>query len=563
MKKNSLLLLLLILLIPCFVKADMGMPELKEYEVIVTKKDGIDLIDYNDEVITTIPYETELVISYETFKDGILYGETNYKNKYGYINLDNVAIKDEKFNLEDYKWYYESGEITVIKTGAKLYKGPAFKYGYVDKDMEIEKDTILKYKYRDEQWAYVSYEGKTGWIFVNNNYISDSQEIYTATKLNNNKTIYTVKDINLYSDPRLTEKLDKVIPAFTELEYNVFTSIQPKEPIVFVDFDGTKGWLSIGESYPENDAKFSLENYPKLNALDSINMEYKLISSKEIPIYKDMNLTEKIGSIKQNDDFVEIYYFIGENTPTYVNVKGVKGWVALDHDNNQIAKKDESEIIAIEEIAVYSTPSRSKASIGTIKPNEEVKVKYSIYDNSDNYLYIESPTIKGWALVKFGEYSNAYTYIIELTNDVNIYSKPDQNSEKSKEILKKGTELDIKYTTYNYGVLWYYVDYNGIQGWIDQSMVAEVEPEIEDPEPEEKPQIIKDKNKEDKKEEKMSKTQIALLGIGVAVVISITAIVSIVTIKKKKSKKITEIIENKEDNKEIKEPTTEKDEEDN
>ena len=53
MKKFKVLLISLLLL-PCMVKADMGAPEMKPYEMVVTNPEGIDYYD-TDELVGMFP----------------------------------------------------------------------------------------------------------------------------------------------------------------------------------------------------------------------------------------------------------------------------------------------------------------------------------------------------------------------------------------------------------------------------------------------------------------------------------------------------------------------------
>ena len=52
--------LIVILMFPLLVLADVGAPELGDYDVIISNKDGASLYDYNYNVIDKIPYDTKM-----------------------------------------------------------------------------------------------------------------------------------------------------------------------------------------------------------------------------------------------------------------------------------------------------------------------------------------------------------------------------------------------------------------------------------------------------------------------------------------------------------------------
>ncbi len=145
------------------VKADMGAPSISPYEVRVTKTEGTTLT--NEEKNTKAPYDTILKVNYEYLENGIMFGEVEWNKEIYMVKLsDTEVIKQEEgnpqnFDREEMKYVY--------KEGAYLYKGPSKIYGKVDGEIMIPVGAKIKVSIRneDEIWAYVTYEGVSGWIY--------------------------------------------------------------------------------------------------------------------------------------------------------------------------------------------------------------------------------------------------------------------------------------------------------------------------------------------------------------------------------------------------------------
>jgi len=179
MKKIISLILTSILVLPIFVHADMGAPEIKPYEAYVVKADGADYYEnYCDnsecgyKKVGKLDYDTQIKVDYEQDIDGKIYAQFNMGEDIYYIlTKDIIPIVDE-FNFEpdsedDYVYKLDNySEITVLKSeGINMHKGPA--NAYTEIGPIIPKGTKLKYIYNaGDIWLYVEYEGTTGWISI-------------------------------------------------------------------------------------------------------------------------------------------------------------------------------------------------------------------------------------------------------------------------------------------------------------------------------------------------------------------------------------------------------------
>ncbi len=95
-RKKLLIVALLFLLFPIIVLADMDSPEITSYEVRVTSINGINLVDWDGQIITTIAYDTILKITMEEHRDGILYGATETNKNWGYVKLLDTTLVKKK-----------------------------------------------------------------------------------------------------------------------------------------------------------------------------------------------------------------------------------------------------------------------------------------------------------------------------------------------------------------------------------------------------------------------------------------------------------------------------------
>ena len=179
MKKKLLIILIGILLLsPGYIKANHTSPSTIMYKAVITKKDGFKC---NDK--TTIPYGTIVMISeYYSINDEPSlsieeYETTEEEQEHcnNDINYSDFELYTKDFNIMDYnedsgiRSFSSIKEVLILsKKGVKLYKGPSFSYDVIE---TIPGGSKLNTKYYVENkegksWVYVSYNGKTGWIYL-------------------------------------------------------------------------------------------------------------------------------------------------------------------------------------------------------------------------------------------------------------------------------------------------------------------------------------------------------------------------------------------------------------
>ena len=207
-----------ILLFPLFVYADMGAPNPRESKVIVSNDNGANLYNWDKELITTIPSDTIIYISYEFTIDGELYAEVYYENEYGMIRLSDVKHFEEKVDPETYSENKSNRKYYSLEE-TYIYKGPSRAYSKEKKT--IPKGEILEYKYYAEKyylnteepaWIYVKYDGVSGWVYTYSFYEQGDYDIEsTLVEYVEDGSLITMEsDIPVFSDKGLTDQIGKL-----------------------------------------------------------------------------------------------------------------------------------------------------------------------------------------------------------------------------------------------------------------------------------------------------------------------------------------------------------------
>ena len=157
----------------CFisnVKADMLIPQ---FDVYVSNEAGAQ-VKSGDNVVATIPYNTELKLLSKQYDKNISY--VMYEGNEVIINNSDIKVVNTTFEKE-------SGHVlgtpqhfkVLVDAGLEMYTGPSeIFYSKVD-GVVIPKNTEVEYKYidyalnEDEKFVYVTYNGMNGWVHINMN----------------------------------------------------------------------------------------------------------------------------------------------------------------------------------------------------------------------------------------------------------------------------------------------------------------------------------------------------------------------------------------------------------
>lgn len=335
MKKYFIFLLIMFMFLPNLVLAKGEPPVYINYKVKVTNKDGITLKTgtTSEDKNIKIPYDTVLEITYEYEENGKLYGNVEYDNNIGMIEISDVELLDKEINLDKYKTEVEN-KIYVFDKGVYLYNGPSKAYGIVN-NTEIPVGTVLTYTYGDEAWAYVTYNGLKGWIYV---YTYDNviyeKGAHVAISYDNKK-IYTLKNIELIDSPLTNNKKNITIPELVTATYKYVYSPEPLTLYYYIKYEDKEGWY-----------KYKPLEIAELNDEDFIVNAYE-----DGDIYEKPSLDSKVlGSIKKDEEYNLIAISLNDNIDdnsyeswTYIKYKDIKGWLHYIEKGKEVTDKKDIE----------------------------------------------------------------------------------------------------------------------------------------------------------------------------------------------------------------------------
>lgn len=359
MKKLKLLLIALFM-IPCIVKADMGAPEIKQYEMVVIATDGVDYYPSDDAVSPSghLDKDEKITITYEYNNT---YSFNTSDDKSGVLkDLDGVKVVNEVVDPTKEKEDSAIGKNTTSKKaivnaekGVDIKKGPSNAYDTV---AHIKKGEKLKYDYYTDTHIYVNYNGKKGWIEILDKKV-------------------------------LIESNDKYI-ARNEVEMSCATI--PKNTILKPTYE-TDMW-SHNYLIKYEDCEELVDIFKSSDLLYIDNSKAVAKSDLDVYEYND-NGGNKITTIPSGSNFTEnaSYGEMGEDTSyLYVTYDGKKGWVKTNYDNYEInynEQEDEEESEEIEEAAEEIVEEEQEETTGD-KEEKIVEKKKEKKSSSTDYVLI-------------------------------------------------------------------------------------------------------------------------------------------------------------------------------
>ena len=467
MKKKLLIILIGILLLsPNYIKANHTSPSTIMYKAVITKKDGFKC---NNKTI--IPYGTIVTISeyyrindepslsieeYETTEE-----EQEHCNND--INYSDFELYTKDFNIMDYnedsgiRSFSSIKEVLILsKKGVKLYKGPSFSYDVIE---TIPSGTKLNTKYYVEcwegkSWVYVSYNGKTGWIYLltydvaygpekEENIVVSSfmdelegntlinEYYYTGGSIEYQGMMYYVKyKDKMYFVSHLASKFEKTITLKNNTKfYEYGDSIDAKGTIpkgteiktlysygyeedfwYYVLYNEKKVWILLSEEefdeyfYAEDENENENENdYYK----DSISIENINFLSNEIKLNERLNINIKINNNSNTN--VEKILLIFKN------------------------KKDENKLIYLNDI-----DTKPYINIDSnLFENGELNLKYVRLEMND-----ESKTR---LLYSVNDIKNKNNYKLNIINEKNSNVEDNNNTEETKKKIEEIHKINNKH----------------------------------------------------------------------------------------------------------------------
>ena len=360
MKNIKKILIIMLLLVPCFVKADMSAPTIRPLEIVVVNPNGVDYYsDYQTEnVAGHLNNNQKVYILSERYGYGIgeeytsEAGYSSYRD-IGYIkSLDGFVIVEDKplnpatiENDGTIEKYSKSKSAKVYAdSGVDLREGPSIFY---KKITHIPKGTIVSYNYAYKSesgivYIYAEYNGKSGWL-----------DILDKQVLIQNDTQYIFKDD-------------------VETECGVI----PKNTITTPNFV-TDRWSRQTE-FEYKGCKTLLNSFRSDKILGIYAYDRKV--GRELQIHKtsDSN-SDVVGTIPANTTFTVLAGFddmAGVGNVGYVYYEGKTGWVFasweefIEDDNSKESKVQIDDNIKVtKEVAKAKKTDKKQIKEDTKKEN--------------------------------------------------------------------------------------------------------------------------------------------------------------------------------------------------
>lgn len=393
--KNVLIMILLTLLTPLMVYADMGAPEISPYEVIVTNKDGAKMEDSD----TVIPYDTKLTITYDFDRDGRLYGYVDYQGKPGTIRLSDTKIYDTTIDFS--KFYKAETPIKqiVIDDDCYLYNGPSKHYGKVEKNGRIPKGEIVEYTYYDQIWAYVTYKGVSGWVYNYPHFEIYSDLHNSLASIATEGRILTTKNVTeLKVNPTSDETVKVNIPPMIELSYEYYVP-QIRNRMVYLEYEGKSGWLKVVQDGMEESTSGLVKKHC---------MTDYIFDREGVPIYdtfRDMN--SKSGKVIPHGTEVKVLYstWIDDFYWEKVIYEGEEVWIVYTTDDYHVLQNEGIySIFSIKmNLDVHREIDKASEVIDTLEPGDKITTSYYLNESAGGrgmWVYIEEGAKHGWVYLE-------------------------------------------------------------------------------------------------------------------------------------------------------------------
>lgn len=304
---KKVLLFIITLFISCNVYA-------LDIELRVTNPKGVEIKGETENL--TIPYQATVKLKDET--EG-LNASVEYNGKTVSIKKTDLKPTEDVFkDINGTKLDKTEAFKIFDKNGLEIYNGPSTTF-YSKTNKVIPNETELTYNYTYGDYAYVTYDNVSGWVFL------DLASEKVAKKEISKIMIINSKNIEL-KDKIDGEKIISTIKNYEVLDYAYITKYQYN-----VTYNNKSLWLSIiGE-----------DAIATVSTIDNINLVVGNI------IYEQPNTTKQITDIKENKTVKPLFKY---NDFYYIEFDNIKGWVkpenVIGEEDTNIVELTEKEVIA-------------------------------------------------------------------------------------------------------------------------------------------------------------------------------------------------------------------------
>lgn len=297
--------LIMLILMPIIVMADMGSPMIIEYDATIKNPDGAKCYVWSNGKNTEngkINYGEKVRVIFEY--TGENYAHVRYNNEEYQVKLSDLIVVDDSYDLQN---SIKNGETQTLKKEmdaviladeVSIKSGPAQAFKTLG---TIKKGTKLTYKYSQDAYIYVTYEGVSGWINV----------LDGAVGFKRDYVWIAADDIELKDkDGKVLEK----IPANT-----LITDYYDLDPWSWAIY------------------KVSGESGGNITKHEKID-EYRCSSEQELEneknLYEKANLNSKVLTKVKKGEKVIVHFYLGHNMYqwAYIEYNGLTGWIYAKED---------------------------------------------------------------------------------------------------------------------------------------------------------------------------------------------------------------------------------------
>lgn len=204
------------------------------------------------------------------------------------------------------------------------------------------------------------------------------------------------------------------------------------------------------------------------------NTNCKLVKNATIPKGAAFSIyyEEKING----EDYAYISY---KKNSGYIKISDVtitSKEISLDDESVNKLKNPYKRTVLVDELKVYSSPAKGFKVVGTIPKGVEIELTHS---SGDSWYYVEYKNIKGWVDYYNGTLGEYHDVEFEILTERKIYSEisfafsdDDANIVGT---IPANTKIKGYYSLDQWSRYKYYVEYDGIKGYIDSNDIASIQ----------------------------------------------------------------------------------------
>ncbi|WP_158582395.1 SH3 domain-containing protein [Rummeliibacillus sp. POC4] len=319
---------------------------------------------------------------------GIYWAKIQWQDHVGWIAKDYLKLYQEpKSSTTNVK------ETVSTTANVNLRKSASTKTAKLATIPKGTKLTVSKITTSNNmKWAYVSYNGKKGWVSYS--YLKKYQAT-TLTTLSVKETVSTTANVNLRKSATTKSAKLASIPNGTKLTVTKTTTFNNMK-WAYVNYNGKKGWVSY--SYLK---KYQATTLTTLSVKETVsttaNVNLRQSASTKSAILVTIPKGTKLTVSKTTT--------IDNVKWAYGSYNGKKGWICSSYlkkaTTTTVNKQSlvTNSIILDEKTNLYNEPDKKSSMIAIIPNGSELEIKATKIVNKVKWANVQSKYLKGWIVM--------------------------------------------------------------------------------------------------------------------------------------------------------------------